>query len=457
MLRLHDTSLGKLIDFSPAKPGEVSIYVCGPTVYDNAHLGHGRAALVYDIFRRYLEWKGYFVHHVSNITDVDDKIIQRAAQENIAPSQLAQEYEDKWWKDMDQLNILRPTQTPHATKYIPDMIKAISDLMDKEIAYKTPLGIYFDTTKVDGYGLLAHQNLESLRVGQRIDLDTNKRNPIDFVLWKLSLDPNDQPNWDSPWGKGRPGWHTECVVMSRDLLGDSFDIHAGGLDLVFPHHENERIQAKGLGSSFARYWIHHAFVEINGEKMSKSLGNFTSLQDLLSKTDPRAFRILVLRSHYRSPLEVTPQTIEDASSALRRLDVFANRFTNNDMETKIKDLDSKLVESFTSKMDEDLNTPAALALIFDLVRKANAFFDSNSSKEAQFLAQHVFYFLNILGLETKPIDVEVDPFVKELIDKRNIARSNKDFVQADLIRDQLMELGWMVEDGPQGTQIRLLE
>jgi len=324
VLHIYDSATHSLTPLETRTPGEVSIYVCGPTVYDLPHLGHGRAGLVYDILRRYLEYRGFQVRHVSNVTDIDDKIIQKAALENRSYSEVASEFEGSWWEAMDALGILRPTAAPHATDYIEEMIDLIKVLLEKGVAYTTSTGVYMAVESVPGYGLLAHQPLDSLRTGARVSTDEEKRSPLDFALWKLAKP--GEPAWSSPWGMGRPGWHTECVVMSLRLLGEDFDIHAGGMDLQFPHHENERAQALSVGKKFARHWMHHAFVEVGGEKMSKSLGNFTSLPDLLKKYDPRAYRLLVLRSHYRSPMEVTEATMEDAQEALSRLDALARRF-----------------------------------------------------------------------------------------------------------------------------------
>src|SRR5271170_4709001 len=294
------------------------MYVCGPTVYDLPHIGHGRANLTFDILRRYLSFIGLRVHHVANVTDVDDNIIRRASELGRTESDVAAEFEDRWWESMAALGDLRPHNIPHATQYIEDMVALVGDLVDKGTAYETPDGVYLEVSKVDGYGLLAQQSLESLQAGARVEANEDKRSPLDFALWKKAK--AGEPSWDSPWGPGRPGWHTECVVMSLDLLGEGFDLHGGGIDLKFPHHENERAQAVAQGREFARHWMHNGFVEVSGEKMSKSLGNFDTVADLLTKEDPRAFRLLVLFSHYRSPIEVTPQSLGDASRALDRLD-----------------------------------------------------------------------------------------------------------------------------------------
>ncbi len=318
MLHLYDTATGTVRPLELRNEGEVSLYVCGPTVYDMPHIGHGRANLTFDILRRYLSFTGLKVHHVANVTDVDDNIIKRAAELGRTEADVAAEFEARWWESMEALGDLRPQDIPHATQYIEDMVALVGELMAMGKAYETPDGVYLEVSKVEGYGLLAQQSLESLRAGARVEANEDKRSPLDFALWKKAKE--GEPSWDSPWGPGRPGWHTECVVMSLDLLGEGFDLHGGGQDLKFPHHENERAQAVADGKVFARHWMHNGWVEVEGTKMSKSLGNFTTLPDLLARYDARAYRVLVLRAHYRSPIEVTPETLADAEKALGRLD-----------------------------------------------------------------------------------------------------------------------------------------
>ena len=324
MLTLHDTATGQVVPLRPRQPGKVGLYVCGPTVDGVPHLGHGRFSLVFDVLRRYLLFSGLEVTYVSNITDIEDKIIERAADRGVPIDEFTAANEALWWEIMDALGVLRPDETPHATAYVDRMIDLIRDLVGRGVAYETATGVYLSVMDVPGYGLLARQPLESLRAGARIEADEEKRSPLDFVLWKKAKP--GEPSWEAPWGAGRPGWHTECVVMSLDLLGEGFELHGGGQDLMFPHHENERAQAVADGKEFARHWMHNGWVTVGGEKMSKSLGNFTSLADLLERSDARAYRVLVLRSHYRSPIEVTPETIADAESGLARLDELARRF-----------------------------------------------------------------------------------------------------------------------------------
>ncbi|MGH9082601.1 MAG: cysteine--tRNA ligase, partial [Acidimicrobiales bacterium] len=325
MLHLHDTATGSVRPIERRDAGRFAMYVCGPTVYDLPHLGHGRFALVFDVLRRYLAFSGLAVRHVSNVTDVDDKLIARAAAEGRAEAEVAAEYEARWWEAMDALDVLRPTDVPHATAYVDDMVSLVADLVGRGAAYETGDGVYLDVASVPGYGLLARQPLESLRAGARVEQREEKRSPLDFALWKKARP--GEPTWESPWGPGRPGWHTECVVMSLGLLGEDFDLHGGGQDLAFPHHENERAQAVAAGRGFARHWVHNGWVTVDGVKMSKSLDNFTSLTDMLARSDPRSYRLLVLRSHYRSPLEVTGPTVADAEKALARLDALARRFS----------------------------------------------------------------------------------------------------------------------------------
>lgn len=462
MFRLHDTATGELSPLRLRDPGRVSMYVCGPTVYDEPHIGHGRFALVFDVLRRYLLFTGLDVSYVSNITDIDDRIIERAAARGVDSSELATTYEAAWWEAMDALGVLRPDETPHATAFVDRMVELVSELVGRGIAYQTDDGVYLSVAEVPGYGLLAHQPLESLRAGARVEADEQKRSPLDFALWKKAKP--GEPTWASPWGPGRPGWHTECVVMSLDLLGDSFDLHGGAIDLIFPHHENERAQAVALGRPFARHWVHNGWVTVEGEKMSKSLGNFTSLEDLLSRSDARAYRLLVLRSHYRSPIEVTPDTVLDAESGLARLDELARRF---DVANLLADgpvlapgegddrVEADAVERFRRRMDDDLDTPGALATVFDLVRRANAAADGGDQRDADRAAHTAGLLSAALGLSLGGRPAEpLDPGTADTVRRRDAARAAGDWSTADGLRSQLEEAGWLVEDGPEGTRLR---
>ena len=448
MLQLFDTARGRVVPFETREPGKVSMYVCGPTVYGPPHLGHGRFSLVFDVLRRYLEWSGYEVDYVSNITDIDDHIIDRANAEGRPAEEIARKCETIWWKGMDGIGVKRPTHDPHATAYVEQMVELIEQLVARGVAYETSDGVYFDAKQVDDYGLLARQSIDSLQAGARVEVDDDKRSPIDFVLWKLAKP--GEPSWPSPWGAGRPGWHTECVVMSLDLLGDGFDLHGGGQDLAFPHHENERAQAVALGHTFANHWMHNGFVEVDGEKMSKSLGNFTNLLDLIESTDPRAYRLLILRSHYRSPVEVTKATADDASAALRRLDTFARRAG----ELPLAPPDAAVLDEFRRLMDDDLNTPGAFALLFNLVRDGNRSLDADDDTAAATALATVREIARAVGLTLDEAADAVSDDARALAAARDEARAAKDFATADRLRDQLVAQGFVVEDTPTGTEIR---
>jgi len=449
VLHLFDTAQGKVVPFEPREPGKVSMYVCGPTVYGPPHLGHGRFSLVFDVLRRYLTWTGLEVNYVSNITDIDDKIIKRANDEGREWSDIAQKCEQVWWKAMEAIGVDRPTSDPHATAYVDQMVELIADLIARDVAYVSDDGVYFTPAAVSDYGLLARQSIESLQAGARVEVADHKHSPIDFALWKFTKP--GEPSWPSPWGEGRPGWHTECVVMSLDLLGEGFDLHGGGQDLAFPHHENERAQALASGRTFARHWMHNGFVEVGGEKMSKSLGNFTNLLDLVGSTDPRAYRLLVLRSHYRTPLEVTRATTDDASAALRRLDAFARRAANAGLAGEP---DAASVEAFRVAMDNDLDTPAAVALLFGLVGQANTALDAGDSVTAAPLSVAAFEICRAVGLVLNAGGEEVPAEILERARARDEARAAKDWAAADAIRDELTAAGWLVEDTADGTQVR---
>ncbi|MBV8304000.1 MAG: cysteine--tRNA ligase, partial [Acidimicrobiia bacterium] len=437
MLRLHDTAEGRVVDVVPREPGKFSMYVCGPTVYDLPHIGHGRQALVYDVLRRYLEWSGVDVHHVSNITDVDDNIINRAAEQERSTDEVVAEYEAAWYEAMDALGVQRPREDPHASAYIDDMVGLIGQLIERGVAYVTSDGVYLDTREVPGYGLLALQPLDELRAGARVEVEEEKRSPLDFALWKKAKP--GEPTWPSPWGSGRPGWHTECVVMSLDLLGEGFDLHTGGLDLRFPHHENERAQAVALGKRFSRHWMHHGFVEVAGEKMSKSLGNFTTLTDLLARSDPRAYRLLVLQSHYRSPMEVVPDTIARAEASLAGLDAFARRTRSAGLPAAAPDAvpAAAVLGRFRAYMDNDLGTPEATALLFETVTRANASLDAGDTATAASLVAAVREMATAMGLELRAAADEVDSETAALVRQRDEARAARDFAAADRIRDSL--------------------
>ena len=447
MLRLFDTARGEVVPFEPQEPGKVSMYVCGPTVYGPPHLGHGRMALVFDMVRRYLEWRGDEVTFVSNITDIDDKIIDRALREERDMFEITARCEEVWYRAMDALGVQRPTQDPHATAYVERMVELIDEFVDHGIAYETSDGVYFQAERIEDYGLLARQSVDSLRAGARVEGTEEKRSPVDFVLWKKAKP--GEPTWDSPWGAGRPGWHTECVVMSLDLLGEGFDLHGGGQDLAFPHHENERAQAAASGKRFARHWMHNGFVEVEGEKMSKSLGNVRNLVDLVEIYDPRSYRLLILRAHYRSPIDVTDETLRANEAALERLDAFARNTASLDAEP-----DQAALDAFRAAMDDDLDTPRALAGMFDLVKAANTALAEGDDATAAPLAAAAREIAAALGLELRSDAGDVPESILAKAAERDERRAAKDFAGADALRDEIVAAGFVVEDTAAGTVVR---
>jgi cysteinyl-tRNA synthetase len=451
VLNLYDTATQSVKPLALRQPGSVSIYLCGPTVYGPPHLGHGRATLVYDILRRYLTWTGLSVRLVSNITDIDDKIIDRANTEGRPWSDITQKCESVWFEAMGKLGVIRPTDVPHATEYVQSMVDMINTLVTADKAYVTDDGVYLSIASVPDYGLLAHQSLDDMLSGggdREVFGASNKRHPSDFALWKFSKP--GEPSWSSPWGDGRPGWHSECVVMSLDLLGEGFDLHCGGADLRFPHHENERAQAVALGKTFANHWMHNGFVvDIEGEKMSKSLGNVLNLIDLLEKYDPRAYRMLLLQTHYRSPTRVGEENIDACVSALAGLDSFAARTAAHGDGTP----DPTLISQFTSAMDNDLDTTTVMALVFDSVRRANAAMDAGDIATVTSVRAAVIEILGALGLELSlGDDIDADIVAKGAA--LDAARTAKDFAAADALRDELQSLGYVVETSKDGTRIR---
>jgi cysteinyl-tRNA synthetase len=450
VLHLYDTATRAVRELQLREPGKVSIYLCGPTVYGPPHIGHGRATLEYDILRRYLEWSGFAVRFVSNITDIDDQIINRANREQRPWQEITTKCEAVWWQGMDAVNFERPTDIPHATEYVDEMVEMIGELVERGAAYTTDDGVYLSVEQVPDYGLLAHQSLDDMLAGggeREVYGASQKRHPADFVLWKFSKP--GEPAWPSPWGEGRPGWHSECVVMSLDLLGEGFDLHCGGQDLRFPHHENERAQAVALGKRFANHWMHHGFiVDAEGEKMSKSLGNVNNLLDFVEVYDPRAYRMVLLQSHYRSPITVNADSIDAAVKALAGLDAFAARTAG----VESADPDADVLARFRAAMDDDLDTPKATALLFDTVRRANAALDGGDESAAALVAaanEIADAFGLVLGSHD---DVPADVLAKATaLDE---ARAAKDYATADAIRSQLQGDGWTVETTKDGTTVR---
>ena len=451
MLNLYDTATKSVKPLAMREPGKVSIYLCGPTVYGPPHLGHGRATLVYDILSRYLTYTGLQVRLVSNITDIDDKIIDRAQREGRPWNEITDKCENVWFEAMGKLGVQRPDDVPHATEYVQQMVDMIATLIGRDAAYVTDDGVYLSIAAVPDYGLLAHQSVDDMLSGGG-DRDVfgagNKKHPGDFALWKFTKP--GEPAWPSPWGEGRPGWHSECVVMSLELLGEGFDLHCGGADLRFPHHENERAQAVALGKTFANHWMHNGFVvDLEGEKMSKSLGNVMNLLDLLEKYDARAYRMLLLQTHYRSPVRVGEDNIDSCVAALAGLDSFAARTAS--YEGGVADRD--IVAMFRASMDNDLDTPAAMALVFDTVRRANIATDSGKDAAVPAMRAAVIEVLESLGLSlSSGDDTDADILAKgRALDE---ARAAKDFATADAIRNELQAAGYLVETFKEGTRIR---
>ncbi|MEE2768083.1 MAG: cysteine--tRNA ligase [Actinomycetota bacterium] len=453
MLRFTDSLTGDKIEFRPRDLGKVSVYWCGPTVYDAPHLGHARSTLAFDVLVRYLRWSGWEVCAVSNITDIDDNIIARAAEAKTTEPELSSRFEQVFIDEMDRLNIAHPDIRPRATEYVEAMVAVVAELVAQNMAYTTSSGVYFDVDQLGDYGALVHRSLDELRegAGARIDVDDDKDDPLDFALWKAAKP--GEPTWDSPWGPGRPGWHIECVAMSLDLLGDGFDIHGGGDDLVFPHHENERAEALGCNRAFARHWIHNGMVQVDGEKMSKSLGNFTTLADLLDHWDPRALRLLVLQTHYRRTMEIGAQALDGAVAALDRLDALADRAATAGLPDSEPDPD--VTDQFCQAMDDDLGTPAALAVVFDAVRNANRALDEGDSGRAATLTRTVASLTEALGLvlgrTQRPGGATDDGEVEALVVARDAAREAGDYDEADRIREELSSRGIVLEDSAQDT------
>ncbi len=451
MLNLYDTATKSVKPLAMREPGKVSIYLCGPTVYGPPHLGHGRATLVYDILRRYLSYTGLQVRLASNITDIDDKIIDRAQRENRPWNEITEKCENVWFEAMGKLGVQRPDDVPHATEYVQQMVDMIGTLIGRDAAYVTDDGVYLSIAAVPDYGLLAHQSVDDMLSGggdREVFGAGNKKHPADFALWKFTKP--GEPAWPSPWGDGRPGWHSECVVMSLELLGEGFDLHCGGADLRFPHHENERAQAVALGKTFANHWMHNGFVvDLEGEKMSKSLGNVLNLLDLLEKYDPRAYRMLLLQTHYRSPVRVGQDNIDSCVAALAGLDSFAARTAS--YEGGVADPD--MVAMFRASMDNDLDTPAAMALVFDTVRRANIATDSGRDAAVPAMRAAVIEVLDALGLTlSSGDDTDADILAKgRALDE---ARAARDFATADAIRNELQAAGYLVETFKEGTRIR---
>ncbi len=452
MLQVYNSMTRKKEPFKEREPGKISMYVCGITVYDRCHLGHARSMVCFDVIVRYLRARGYEVKFVRNITDIDDKIINRAAERGMGIDELTEQYIAAMNEDSRALNVLTPDLEPRATDYIKEIIELIGKLIEKGYAYQADNGdVCFEVSQFDNYGKLSNKDLEGLLSGARIQVVLEKRSPLDFVLWKKAK--AGEPSWSSPWGEGRPGWHIECSAMAMNELGETFDIHGGGSDLQFPHHENEIAQSEAAsGKPFANYWIHVGMLQVNHEKMAKSVGNFFTIQEILSRYQPELLRYFLLSSHYRSPLNYSEDNLENASKAL-------NRLYQTLKDTEIKDIaaDSLWMNRFYEAMDDDFNTPEALAVLFELSHEIN------KNKSAS-LVSAMRLMADILGiLQESPerflqSGAEEDErlMIEELIGQRLTARQNKNWQQADAIRDKLHEMGVELEDNAEGTRWRKL-
>ncbi len=457
-MRLYDTLQKRKVAFKPLKENQVGIYLCGPTVYDYGHLGHGRSAIVFDLLRRYFIYRGYRVTFVRNWTDIDDKTIDRAKQEGIAVQELTEKFIGIYREDYAKLGILEPDAAPKPTDHMEDIVRFIQRLLDRGHAYTLEDGVYFDIASYTEYGALSGQSLDELRSGARVEVDASKRNPGDFALWKFQKP--GEPAWDSPWGRGRPGWHIECSVMSSYYLGEEFDIHCGGQDLIFPHHEDEIAQSRAAGYGFARHWMHNGFLNIDDEKMSKSLGNFFTLREIFKRYSPRAVRFFLISAHYRSPLNFSDENLQHAENTLTRYNDFilrvmeiAEKQSEGEAGKSILDLIQRTKEDFEGGLDDDLNISKALAAVADLIRAVNSRVDEESITPAE--AVRVLDFmkkinevLGIFSFERGMLPEEIE----ELIEERVRARAEKNFSRADEIRDLLAERGIVLEDTKEGTR-----
>jgi cysteinyl-tRNA synthetase len=463
-MKLYNTLTRKKEEFIPVNKDKVTMYVCGPTVYNYIHVGNARPFVVFDVLRRYLEYKGYEVNYLLNFTDIDDKMIKKANEEGKTVKEIADKFINEFLIDAKGLNLKEETTNhPRATEHIQDIIEFIQELIDKGYAYSANGDVYFDVSKLNDYGKLSKKNIDELISGARVEVNENKKNPGDFVLWKAEKP--GEPSWDSPWGKGRPGWHIECSVMARKYLGDTIDIHAGGEDLQFPHHENEIAQSESLtGKPFAKYWLHNGMINIENQKMSKSLNNFFTVRDISKEFDLEVLRFLILSGHYRKPINFSRDLVIQAKNSLDRIyngkknlehliDVSQDKALT-DEDNKIIEEINKYKEKFINSMEDDLNTPDAITALFELVKYANTNLSVDTPKKVVEKAYNILIELSgVLGILTKKEEM-LDEEILELIEKRNEARKNKNYQLADKIRDELKEKGIILEDTPQGVKWR---
>ncbi|HBF7700191.1 TPA: cysteine--tRNA ligase [Clostridioides difficile] len=461
-MKVYNTLTRTKEEFVPLEEGKVKMYVCGPTVYNYIHIGNARPFIIFDTLRRYLEYRGYDVTYVQNFTDVDDKIINRSHEEGISPEEVADKYIKEYFVDCDGLGIKRATVHPQVTDNIQQIIEFIKELEDKGYAYAVNGDVYFDTNKFEGYGKLSGQKQEDLEAGARIEVNDQKRHPMDFVLWKAKKE--GEPGWDSPWGEGRPGWHIECSVMSKRYLGETIDIHAGGQDLTFPHHENEIAQSEARsGKTFSKYWMHNGYININDEKMSKSKGNFFTVRDISKLYDLEIVRFFMLSAHYRNPVNFSDEMLNQAKAGLERLyntkekleftlsNLVESPLTEKEVEL-VKELDD-FRQKFIDAMDDDVNTADAVSVIFELAKLINSNVDENSSLEfAKKCLDEFNELTGVLNIVNKKKDTVLDKDIEELIQKRTDAKKNKEFQLADDIRQQLLDMGIVLEDTRQGVK-----
>ncbi|HAT4111457.1 cysteine--tRNA ligase [Clostridium perfringens] len=465
-MKVYNTLNKKKEEFIPLTPGEVKMYVCGPTVYNFFHIGNGRTFIVFDTIRRYFEYRGFKVDFVQNFTDIDDKMIKKANEEGTTVKKIGDTYIKEYYQDADALNIERATVNPRATEFIGEIIKFVKGLVDKGYAYKVDGDVYFSTKKFEGYGKLSGQNIEDLQSGARISVDERKKDPMDFAIWKAQKP--GEPAWNSPWGMGRPGWHIECSCMAKKLLGETIDIHAGGSDLKFPHHENEIAQSEALtGEPFARYWLHSAFVNVNNEKMSKSLNNFFTAREILERYDADVIRFLMLSAHYRQQLNFSEDLLESAKASVERIynaignlenliDEVSREEMNEEEKAYLESL-NKYKEKYIEKMDDDFNTADAITAIFDLIKDTNTNITIDSSKELAQKALELIRELGApLGMFQKSTKGNLEEEIEALIAKRQQARKDRDFALADKIRDELKDRGIVLEDTPQGVRWKMI-
>jgi len=462
-MQIYNSQSRKKEEFVPLHPGKVGIYACGPTVYDYFHIGNARPFITFDVLRRYLEHRGYEVTFVQNFTDIDDKMINRANKEGITVKELGDRFIQEYYRDAQALGIRKATVHPRATEHIGDIIRLVKTLEDKGYAYEVNGDVYFDTEKDKGYGKLSGQNLEDLEAGKRVDVDDGKKHPADFALWKAQKP--GEPAWDSPWGKGRPGWHIECSAMSMKYLGETFDIHAGGKDLLFPHHENEVAQSEcATGKPFARYWMHNGFINIDNEKMSKSLGNFFTVRDILKEYDPEDVRMFMLSAQYRSPVNFSRDMMAQAHASLHRLYTARDHLLflqknapDAPLTAQEEGLLSRVKESaarFDAAMDDDLNTADALGAVFEIVKDANVSLKEQSSRAAvDGTLQTLLGLTDVLGLLMKKAEDVLPAEVQDLVNQRDQARKEKNWRRSDELRDALAAAGYTVKDTPQGQRI----